>query len=194
MNPEIITDLDDPRFLAYFTDFQYSAWRLETLQEYRVPYEAEGLAYYREHRRLAPASVDTASPWITKVITPAVEDGRYIGRVHVVENLDPGAEQPVFSDYIDFEFGAYYKVNKAAGEDIRLIVIHPGDQVDDVYLPHYPYDFWLFDSSVLMEMNYSKTGEFQKAVVHTALTYPTAIVGANKIRDAAMHQSHPFYP
>lgn len=193
MNPFVITDLDDPRFNAFFTDFQYSAWRLETLQEYNVPYEAEGFAYYRQNGRIAPGSGDEPSSWITDVITPAAEEGRYIGRVHVVENLDPGAEKPVFTDYINFEFEAY-KVNKAAGDDIRLIVTPQGVPVDDVYIPSAPRDFWLFDSSVLMEMNYTKNGEFQNAVVHTALTYPTAIVTANKIRDAAMHQSHPFYP
>lgn len=193
MNPEVITDLDDPRFTAYFTDFRYSAWRLETLQEYNVPYEAKPFAYYKEHGRLAPSMKADISPWITDVITPAVEAGRSIGRVHVVENCEPGAEQPVFNDYLKFEF-EYYKRNKAAGEDIRLIVTNPGEPVEDVYLPHYPYDFWLFDSSVLMEMNYTPTGEFKSAVVHTALTYPTAIVSANKIRDAAMHQAHPFYP
>lgn len=193
MSPEVIDDLDDPRFLAYFTDFQYSAWRLETLQEYKVAYEAGPFAYYQEHGRLAPSLKPDVSSWITKVITPAVEDGRYIGRVHVIENLDPGAERPVFSEYINFEFESY-KVNKAAGEDIRIIVTNPGMAVEDVYMPQYPYDFWLFDSSVLMEMNYSKSGEFQNAVVHTSRTYPTAIVAANKIRDAAMRQAHPFYP
>lgn len=192
--PRPITDLDGPEFARYFTEFKYSAWRLETLQHYNVPYEAAPFAYFQAHGRLNDEAVTVMQEWVDTVVAPAKAAGKYIGRVHVVEGISLGApddEVRSFSDYINFEMKEY-AISKAAGEDVRIILRPAGSWPQDVW--GRGHDFWLFDSSVLMEMHYHQDGSFRAAYVHNELTFPTGVVRANRCRDAAMMQSKPFYP
>lgn len=191
MTPTIYTSLDDPEFTRLFREFEFTAWRLETLQRYRVDYEQQGFAYFQEHGRLSHTAVASMNAWVDDVVAPAVSAGRRIGRVHVVENASTVPEQPVFTDYIRFEMKEY-AISKAAGEDVRIITTSPGEWPADIWLPG--HDFWLFDSSTLVEMHYEDDGRFKQAVRHTELTYPSALVRANRCRDAAMHKAKPFYP
>lgn len=194
VRPRIITDLDDPEFHRHFREFRYTAWRLETLQHYEVPYEAPGFAYFTEHGRLNSAAIAVMREWADAVIAPAVADGKYIGRVHVIEMLqlaDTDSTVMSFTDYINFEMKEY-EISKAAGEDVRILFTPAGKWPHNVW--NRGHDFWLFDSSTLMEMHYHPDGSFDHAYVHNELTNPAAIVRANLCRDAAMAQSKPFYP
>lgn len=194
MAARTITSLDDPEFTRYFTSFKYTAWRLETLQHYQVDYETDALAYFREHRRLDASSRAAMGPWTNTIVGPAVAAGKYIGRVHVIECPTlPASEDTAtgFSDYIDFEMHEY-ALSKAAGEDVRLIFCEPGRWPTGIWGPG--NDFWLFDSSVMIEMHYRPDGTFREAHVVNEMTLPSGIVRANKCRDAAMMQSKPFYP
>lgn len=75
-----------------------------------------------------------------------------------------------------------YGPNVAAREDIRIIPV--SDELegwpDDV--PY--YDFWLFDSSRLLMMNYAATGAWAGAI---RVRDPEQIVIACEARDAALH-------
>lgn len=194
MTSRVYTDLADPAFTAHFTNFRYTAWRLETLQEYRVPAEAQALANFRANGYLTEDDLAPMRQWCEEVVEPARDAGKYIGRVHVVAHdgtWDRGV--PGMSEYMRFEF-AEYRVSSAAGEDVNIIMATTKDWPVDVCLPGLPNDFWLFDSSELVEMRYHPDGSFREAHYSNEITAPAAIVRANLIRDAAMHRAAPFYP
>lgn len=189
MIPTIYTDLNDPALQRHFTDFKYSAWRLETLQHYDVGYEAGAFADFLDHGRTT-AIASAMRPWIDDVVGPAVAEDRYIGRVHVVEvdPESPGGYDSV-SDYLRYESAAY-QLSTEAGDDVRIIETGRGRWPEDVYFPG--NDFWLFDSEVLMEMHYNNDGTFRQAVVYNELTYPAAVARAAKCREVAQMRSVPF--
>jgi hypothetical protein len=98
-------------------------------------------------------------------------------RVHVVE-------EPL-SDYVRYEFGWSYVHTAAAGEDVRVIPVQAGQWPDEI--PH--YDYWLFDSSLLISMHYDEDGAFTAAEIADD---PDKVVRANYWRDAAVALSTPF--
>jgi hypothetical protein len=187
---EEITSLDDERFMKPFTSFTDSAWRLETLDYYDVGYEQEAYAAFLA----GDLSLihDSPSPWIDQVITPAVDEGRYIGRVHVIERVTDADGKLALSDYLRFEF-EWYKRNKAAGDDIRIAWAEPGKWPRNVWKQG--CDFWLFDAHTdhakLMEMHYTETGEFRVAVLSDNREH---VKRAHRCAKAAQVASKPFYP
>jgi hypothetical protein len=143
-----ITDLTDPTWRRLFTDFERSAFRLETLQRYDVGYENEPLrAFIAGEPRPADPSKDR---W-TGLVRGHVAAGRSISRVHVVrEPLTP---------YLRYELTWSYGDNVAAGEDIRIISGPLGQWPGT--LPR--HDFWLFDDRALWVMHYATGGQFVQA-------------------------------
>lgn len=187
---EEFDSLDDERFTKLFTTFTDSAWRLETLDSYSVAYEEEAyLAFLQGDLSLIH---DRPSTWIDEVITPAVENGRYIGRVHVVERHTDADGRLALSDYLRFEF-EWYKRNRAAGDDIRIAWVDPGKWPRDVWMKG--CDFWLFDihtdDAVLVEMHYTETGEFRKGVISNDAEH---LKRAHRCAKAATFASKLFYP
>lgn len=187
---EEIDSLDDERFTEQFKVFTDSAWRLETLDSYSVAYEEEAFSAFL----MGDLSLihDGPSTWIDEVITPAVEDGRYVGRVHVIERFTDEDGKLALSDYLRFEF-EWYKRNKAAGDDIRIAWVDPGKWPHDVWGKG--ADFWLFDAHTdhgrLMEMHYTPEGEFRKAVLTDD---PEHVARAHRCAKYAKFASKPFYP
>lgn len=183
-----ITSLDDPEFEAYFTSFTDSAWRLETLQVYDVGYEQDAFERFLAGER------DTShiKPWIENVIAPAVEHGRDIGRVHIIERTTDETGRLALNDYLRFELWVY-ATTKAAGEDIRLAWVEPGQWIKHVR--KMGHDFWLFDENTdhakLMEMHYDPDGAFIKAVV---TSNSGQIRAARKCKRAALRAAKLFYP
>lgn len=185
-----IDDLDDPGFRRYFTRFTDSAWRLETLQTYSVADEDAAFNRFLDGH-FDPGHV---MPWIRNVITPAVKNGRDIGRVHIVERTTDEDGTLAWNDYLRFEF-TVYQHTKAAGEDIRLAVVEPGTWPKDVWAKG--RDFWLFDEHtdhpVIMEMQYNRSGAFRKAIITKWPTRPV-LDRAIRCKRAALCASRPFYP
>lgn len=187
---EEIDDLDDDRFTSLFTTFTDSAWRLETLDSYSVAYEEEAYAAFLT----GDLSLihDRPSTWIDEVIAPAVAEGRYIGRVHVIERPIDVENKMALPDYLRFEF-EWYKRNKAAGDDIRIAWTKPGKWPADVWGKG--NDFWYFDAHTgharLLEMHYHPNGEFRKAVLTDD---PEHVARAHRCAQAAHAASQPFYP
>ncbi|MFB7403082.1 DUF6879 family protein [Streptomyces rubiginosohelvolus] len=122
---------------AKFRDFQSEAWRLETLPQYLVPQEADEFRAFKEGARYPGPYEDD---WIHMVRT------RTVGRVHIVR-------RPL-SDYLKFEFDRYYRHQAPAGEDIRILDVT--DRPNP--LPGTLSDFWMFDRSTVVLMNYEKDG------------------------------------
>lgn len=126
---------------ARFRDFRSEVWRLETLPQYLVPQEAEEFARFRAGER---DSGPVEDEW-TRLIRSHTEAGRTMGRVHIIT-------RPL-SDYLQFEF-QYYVHSSTAGEDIRILDVTDRESP----LPNVQ-DFWMFDRSTVVLMNYEPDGK-----------------------------------
>jgi hypothetical protein len=168
MSGRIIRDVDGPEFDRLFTDVRQSWFRLETLQRYNDDYERDDFAAFLRGQPLDA----TPGPW-QAMVREHVTAGRELIRVHVIE------EPP--SDYIRFELAAY-RLNVAAGEDVRVIPIRRGDWPADV--PH--HDYWLFDDEHLWLMDYDTTGALEAIRL---IEDPIALDHHRQGRDAAIAHS-----
>ncbi|MFF9523774.1 DUF6879 family protein [Streptomyces achromogenes] len=133
--------LDGEEWAARFKSFQREAWRLETLPEYRVSQEAEELRAFAAGERIDPQAYSNE---YTDDLKRVRREGKIKGRVHIVT-------RPL-SDYLRFEF-MYYQPHAWAGEDIRIMDVtgrrNPLEGVQD---------FWMFDRSEVVLMNYAPDG------------------------------------
>lgn len=161
-----ITDLNDPRWLALFTDLKSSWFRLETLQHYAVDYEADE---YQQFQRAG--TIERQFDDWQKMIVRHVNTGRTLQRVHVIEHPR--------SAYIDYEIEAY-KINSMAGEDIRIVDTPEGEWPDG--LPR-GYDYWLFDEQEVWAMEYAPDGEF---VAAEQIREPDVVLRHRQWRDRAI--------
>lgn len=151
--------------------FQYSLFRLETLQAYSGSSEDEAFAAFRAGQPI-PVTPELQA-WCARV-RRRVSDGRTVQRVHVVT-------EPL-SEYMRFEL-ASYAPNVEAGEYVRVLPIAQGGSwPTDV--PH--EDFWLVDSVELWDMIYAEDGRWLGA---EPVSEPVRIVAACHARDAALAQS-----
>ncbi|MFJ8152243.1 DUF6879 family protein [Streptomyces sp. NPDC094468] len=134
--------LDGEEWRAMFRGMQTEAWRLETLPQYLVPQESAEIEAFRAGKRIDPHTY--SSPY-TEDVKRLTGEGKRKGRVHVLT-------QPL-SDYLRFEFSRYYAPHALAGEHIRIL------DVTDRENPLSPVqDFWIFDRSTVVLMNYEADG------------------------------------
>lgn len=168
-----ITDLDGRQFKALFENFQYTAYRLETLQRYDVGYEDGSYRAFLAGEQMPP---DQAKNEWTAMIRHATEIGKTFKRVRIVT-------EPL-TDYTRYELEWSYGPNVQAGEDIRVLSVHPDKQ------GLYPIgDYWLFDSLDLWLMEYGRDGQFLYA---ERVDDSAAIVRHSHWRDAALHYAIPY--
>ncbi|HWC84580.1 MAG TPA: hypothetical protein VG756_31875 [Pseudonocardiaceae bacterium] len=171
---KVFASLGDKDFNRLFSEFEYTAYRLESLQRYDVAYEKQEFSRFLdgESRGVFPGIAE----WIDGTVATATNLGKRLHRVHVVE-------EPL-SDYVRFECAWAYEHTVPAGEDVRMIPVPTGEWPE---LP--PYDYWLFDSSILVSMHYRDDGIFSYAQVEDD---PRKIVQANYWRDLAVNRSIPY--
>ncbi|MEU9073080.1 DUF6879 family protein [Kitasatospora sp. NPDC048538] len=124
-----------------FDSMQSEAWRLETLPTYTMPQEAEKLSRFLSGEN---SPDDYQSGWMDEVAEWTAA-GKHVGRVHIVK-------RPL-SDYLRFEFEYYYRHHLRAGEDIRIL-----DVTDKENPLQSAQDFWMFDKSKVVLMNYRADG------------------------------------
>jgi hypothetical protein len=132
--------LEGDDWRTFFDSYQREAFRLETLPIYRVNREREEFSKF-----LVTGKIDMPDdePWLTRV-RQFRETGRWIGRVHVIR-------RPL-TDYLRYEFAVYERTVEA-GEDVRILDLT--DQPD----PGLPtQDFWLFDDTAIVRMDYDPDG------------------------------------
>ncbi|WP_055524174.1 DUF6879 family protein [Streptomyces graminilatus] len=133
--------LDGDEWNACFDTMQREAWRLETLPVYTMPQESEKLARFLSGEK---SPDDYTSGWMDEVRQWRSE-GKSVGRVHIVT-------RPL-SDYLRFEFEYYYRHHVKAGEEIRILdVTDRANPLPDVH------DFWMFDRTKVVLMNYREDG------------------------------------
>ncbi|WP_327737142.1 hypothetical protein OG749_28985 [Streptomyces nojiriensis] len=134
--------LDGEAWQVKFRDFRQEAWRLETLPQYLMPQEAEEFAAFMAGARIDPGSVSNE---YTDRLARQVAEGRSQGRVHIVTHP--------LSDYLRFEFSQYYAPHALAGEEIRILdVTNRENPLRGIQ------DFWLFDRTEVVLMNYYADG------------------------------------
>jgi hypothetical protein len=133
-----VTDL-----AALFKNFRQSAFRLETLERYTVPQEAEWFEEWKRTGKLPELTPDNDS-WL-RMVRDHTREGRVMRRVRVVSTP--------LTDYERFEL-ALFPPSLEAGEDIRVIsrsILRVGE------------DFWLFDSQTAVMLRYDSAGRFLRA-------------------------------
>ncbi|MFJ2175547.1 DUF6879 family protein [Streptomyces sp. NPDC087851] len=141
--------LDGEAWQARFRDFRTEAWRLETLPAYNVPQEAEEIQSFLAGERIDP---HTYSNEYTEDLKRVRREGKIKGRVHIVT-------RPL-SAYLRYEF-MYYRPHVWAGEDIRIM-----DVTDRINPLADCQDFWMFDRTEVVLMNYEPDGTQISREVH----------------------------
>jgi hypothetical protein len=169
------TPLTPELFGRLFDGFRQSAYRLEALQQYLVPEEAEDLDRFLNGQGRIERSVRTSS-WLRQLAETTLA-GRRWHRVHLVRHGDHG-----LSNYMRFELLGLLG-NIACGDDIRVAVLdeQPGLEVLE------GRDYWLFDGdskdAVAALMRYDAEGRFLGA---DQSTDPEVLDWCRTQRDAAL--------
>ncbi|CAM4015546.1 DUF6879 family protein [Nocardiopsis rhodophaea] len=136
--------ISETELAEYFKNFTSSAFRLETLDTYRVDDEAEYFERFMAGGEFPEDWHD--NPWVRSI----TKSGRKLSRVHVLRTP--------LSDYLRFQLGWGYPGNVHDGEDIRILNL---SEVQVSGLPD--HDFWLFDDAYVLRMYYSDDGTFEGA-------------------------------
>jgi hypothetical protein len=158
-------------FGALLGSFERTAYRLETLDLYVVPEEAQAFDDF-----LAGRAFDLAwfEPWLT-MIRQLHDTGRQMQRVRLV------ADPP--TDYQAFEL-AVTPNNLAAGEDIHVL---PASMAAALDLPD--YDYWLFDDALVAVMRFTDGGRFMYAELSDD---PVTVAEHRTARDVALQHAIPY--
>ncbi|MGW1127026.1 DUF6879 family protein [Streptomyces sp. NPDC002526] len=133
--------LDGDAWQAYFRDFKRSAFRLEVHQTYTMPAEAETV---RDFLAGGERPEGFNSAWHRTIRNHAAA-GRTMTRAKIVH-------RPL-SPYSRYLFEWCIPGNVAAGEDYRIV-----DATDHPYPGLPEQDFWLFDESTVVHLNYRPDG------------------------------------
>ncbi|WP_434742447.1 DUF6879 family protein [Micromonospora sp. SH-82] len=124
-------------------EVERTVFRLETLNRYTAPGEADLLRAFHEGAPMPRRAPDT-DPWL-RMVADSVESGRRWSRVHVLD-------RPL-SDYLRFELLGY-QGNVAAGEDVRI-----ADRAEvPEALGRLTRDFWLLDDVLAVVIEYNEEG------------------------------------
>jgi hypothetical protein len=136
-----------PDLAWWLNNFKQTAFRLETLPEYRVEQEAKWFAEWQRAGTVPELTPDNDS-WC-KLLSEAKSAGRRMQRVRLVTTP--------LTEYERFEL-ATFRDSVAAGEEIRICHreswkrIEAADNLDD---------FWLFDDETTIMLKYDAEGRFQ---------------------------------
>ncbi|MGH3728669.1 MAG: DUF6879 family protein [Micromonosporaceae bacterium] len=167
--------LNDDEWWQFFTEIEYTAFRLELQPEYRVADEQESFQRFLAGEPAMPEDVDGGDEWFSLVRDLTKRGGR-MERVRVQE--DPP------TDYQRWE-RAWGRWNAEAGERIWYIT---RQQAHDVgLLPAAGnVDWWLFDSHKLVQMHFDSDGNRGRTEL---VSDPDAVVRANVWRDTALYHA-----
>ena len=150
-----------------FSTFKRSAFRLECLPAYAVTEDAEREAFrcWKAGEELPPVERE----WLLTV-RRAIARGARMQRVRMVSTP--------LTEYQRFQFRWGYEENTGAGEEISILDNRPDGLL--------AVDFWLFDDSVAVVLEYDDAGQFLRPVVaETVEPYRHA-------RDTALASAVPF--
>jgi hypothetical protein len=158
--------------MEHLRSFEESVFRLEALDQYTSDAEDEAMRRYFAGEALAPKPQNE----YYELVRAARAAGKPWRRVHAVTAATP---------YLRFEIDVYYSQNEAAGEEIGILE-HP-DLAEVFGAP--PPDFWLFDDSTVIDMQYDETGRI--AATHL-VDDPAAVGRYLQLRDTALRHAVPL--
>lgn len=155
---------------ALFQGFRRSAFRMETHQTYTMPGEAGEVRDFLAGRPMPP---DFNAGWHA-TIRANVTAGKTIQRLKIVRRP--------FTDYTRFLFAWALPGNVAAGEDYRILDVtdRPADIPDQ--------DFWLFDDSTVVLLNFDSDG----VLLDRQLADSSKMAEYLHRRDTALSEAVPF--
>lgn len=152
---------------SLFDSFRSTAFRLECLSAYAVTEDDEAQAFRLWLAGQQPPQKEREWP---KLCASAVAARKSMQRVRLVT-------QPL-SDYLRFEMEWGYPPNVAAGEDIRILDHEPAGLLK--------VDFWLFDETTAVVLEYADDGRFLRAVV------AASVEPYRQAKKLALASSEPF--
>ncbi|MBP2583410.1 hypothetical protein J3A78_003888 [Streptomyces sp. PvR006] len=154
-----------------FADFQHTAWRLETRRGYAS--DQAGPRYQAFMRGVTPAP-EPGHPWNVNVRAKARVGARF-SRVRIIDEPPTNGQRFLMATAAG---------NVAAGEDIRVLSRATAGQLDlDL-----TYDFWLFDSRILVRMHIDDT---DTTIGVEVVEDPAQVLDACRVRDAAQAAAVP---
>lgn len=164
--------------------FKKSAFRLESLPEYRVDYEAKDYADYLAGKDVDITNNDGMIKWCD-LVKSKIAVGARMDRARIVCNPS--------TDYLRFEMTHAYEMTTKAGEVIRLISEDDFDltcddnELDVIFNRWGAIDFWLLDENHLLIMDYDDDGTY---IGINESKDEEDLRDAIKIRDAVMRINH----
>lgn len=167
--PDIITLAE---FDGLFTQFEHTAWRLETRRRYASD---EGTDTYRQFLRGGPVDWTGVDAEWCQERREQTALGKLFGRVRIIDE-PPTPGQLYLLDNA--------RRNSAVGEDIRSLT---RSNAERLRLP--AEDFWIFDSRLVALLNF---GDDDQLVNVELITEPVAVNRYAQARDAAMHHAIPY--
>ncbi|MDT0450753.1 hypothetical protein RM609_16950 [Streptomyces sp. DSM 40473] len=153
-----------------FREFEHTAWRLETQREYAVDRDSPKWQRWLNGERLG---YDPRHPWHANVRAQA-EAGKRFERVRIVDGPPTDGQRFLLASGLG---------NVEAGEDIRNIRRADAERHG---LPD--FDFWLFDSRLLVRFHFDERGVTLGVEVTEE---PSAVLWGCQVRDLAWHHALP---
>ncbi|SFB97336.1 DUF6879 family protein [Streptomyces aidingensis] len=169
--------LRSPNFVSFdefesmFTDFQHTAWRLETRRRYRSDEESED---YRRFLAGEDILLDPDDPWCASRREQSAL-GKRFERVRIVD------EPPTMGQLYLLKNA---RRNSEVGEDIRNLWRADANRLT---LPN--EDFWLFDSRWIALLHFDDDDNLTGVEMTSE---PLRVLRACQIRDAAWHTAVSF--
>lgn len=151
-----------------FTDFEHTAWRLETRRGYATDRNSEPWARWQAGEDVAN---DPPDAWRRNVLEQTAR-GKTFGRVRIVD--EPLTEGERF-------LLARAPSNVAAGDEVRYLL-----RADAARLGLPDFDFWLIDSRTLLRFVFD---DADTTLGVTVTQEPAEVLAACQARDAAWHHA-----
>lgn len=167
-----------------FSSFTKSAFRLESLPEYRVDSERDAFAQFLTTGEADMSKEPELLSWC-QMVEEKTTNGARVDRARII--CSPA------TDYTRFEMTCGYPHITKAGEVIRLLseddfdIACDEEELDVVFNRWGALDFWLFDDRHLLIMDYDDDGTYLGV---NESTDEEDIKDAMRIRDAVMAITH----
>ena len=128
--------------------YKASAFRMEMLPQYLVDQLNPRYNAFLSGDPVPPPN-KSSEDWV-QLIRDAISKGKTMSRVHILpEKLTP---------YLKYEIEWGYTKNSAAGDDIRIVL---PSRCDPTLQKALTQDFWLFDDTVVVLVDYDSQGSFK---------------------------------
>lgn len=126
-----------------FKVFKHSAYRIESLPNYKVNSEEKDYFNFINGQPVKYGDKD----WI-KELNQWPKDGKKIKRIRVISEE--------LTSYEKYEFNCYHE-NFLAGEEIKVL---PRSIYENLVKKADRFDFWIFDEKYMCKLNYDSDGTF----------------------------------